>query len=234
MTDTRRNAARIELSEFVRDDIPRLIGWIRSPEELAAWAGAFFAYPLDEAQLERYLQSSTGENPPRRRIFKAVDVMSCEAIGHIELSHIWPHLSGRVSRVLVGDPAHRGRHRHRHGPGPSAARVRRVLVPANQFGGRRCQPTGHRRYRRAGFAHVGTWPQAMTTAAGVIDVYWMSIASTAPLERGPTRRLPTQSGDSDGASLWFERAPAYEARDRVWPAGDACPSTAAISAASRA
>lgn len=183
MTDTRHSAARIELSEFVRDDMPRLIGWIRSPEELAAWAGAFFAYPLDEAQLERYLHSGPGENPPRRRIFKAVDVMSGEAIGHIELSHIWPHLSGRVSRVLVGDPAHRGQG---IGTGMVRALVRHAFA---EYSFQRIDlgvDAANRRaiacYRRAGFAHVGTWPQAMTTAAGVIDVYWMSIAWTAPLE----------------------------------------------------
>ena len=175
MKGTRQIAERIELIEFAREDIPRLIGWIRSPEDLSAWAGAFFTYPLDEAKLEQYLNSGRGEHP-QRRIFKAVDANSGAAVGHIELSHIWPHLSGRVSRVLVGDPALRGR-----GIGTTMVRtlVQRAFAEY-AFGHIDLGVDAANRraiacYERAGFAHVGTWPQAIQTAAGVIDVYWMSI-----------------------------------------------------------
>jgi RimJ/RimL family protein N-acetyltransferase len=179
MKDTHQRGERIELIEFAREDMPRLIGWIQSPEDLSAWAGAFFTYPLDQAKLERYLNSGRGEHP-ERRIFKAVDAESSEAVGHIELSHIWPHLSARISRVLVGDPALRG-----HGVG---TRIVRALVQQAfaeySFGHIDLGVDAANRraiacYRRAGFAHVGTWPQALNTAAGVIDVYWMSITRAA-------------------------------------------------------
>ncbi|MEM7024799.1 MAG: GNAT family protein [Pseudomonadota bacterium] len=179
MKDTRQTAERIDLIEFAREDIPRLIGWIRSPEDLSAWAGAFFTYPLDEAKLERYLSSGQGEQP-ERRIFKAVDAESGEAVGHIELSHIWPYLSARMSRVLVGDPSLRGR-------GVGTRIVRALLQQAfaeYSFGHIDLGVNAANRraiacYRRAGFAHVGTWPKALKTPAGVIDVYWMSITRAA-------------------------------------------------------
>ena len=180
MKDTQR-AKRIELIAFMREDIPRLIGWIRSREDLAAWAGAFFTYPLDEAKLERYLSSGQGESP-QRRIFKAVDADSGEAVGHIELSHIWPHLSARISRVLVGDPAFRG-----HGVGTRIVRALLQQAFAEYSFGRidLGVDAANRRaiacYQRAGFAHVGTWPQALKTTVGVIDVYWMSIPRTGAL-----------------------------------------------------
>jgi RimJ/RimL family protein N-acetyltransferase len=31
-------------------------------------------------------------------------------------------------------------------------------------------------YRRQGFAHVGTWPQAMAAGPKIIDVYWMTLS----------------------------------------------------------
>jgi RimJ/RimL family protein N-acetyltransferase len=175
MKGTQARAERIELVEFRREDIPRLIGWIRSPEDLSAWAGAFFTYPLDEAILERYQDSGRGERP-QRRLFKALAADSGEAVGHIELSHIWPYLSGRVSRVLVGDPALRGR-------GIGTRMVRALVQQAfAEYGFAHLDlgvDAANRRaiacYQRAGFVHVGTWPRAMKTAAGVIDVYWMSI-----------------------------------------------------------
>ena len=178
MKSTQAKAERIELVEFGREDIPRLMSWIRSPEDLAAWAGAFFIYPLDEAKLERYLDSGRGDRP-QRRIFKARDADSGEAVGHIELSHIWPHLSGRVSRVLVADPALRGR-------GVGTRMVRALVQQAFaeyafahlDLGVDAANLRAIACYRRAGFFHVGTWPQAMRTAAGVIDVYWMSITRT--------------------------------------------------------
>jgi RimJ/RimL family protein N-acetyltransferase len=177
MKDTQR-AKRIELIGFTREDIPRLIGWIRSPEDLSAWAGALFNYPLDEAKLERYLSSGQGDSP-QRRIFKAVDADGGEAVGHIELSHIWPHLSARISRVMVGDPELRGR-------GIGTRIVQALLQQAfAEYSVGRIDlgvDAANRRaiacYQRAGFAHVGTWPQALKTTVGVIDVYWMSITRT--------------------------------------------------------
>ena len=177
--NARRPAGPVELVAFGHDDIPRLLQWVSTPEELHLWAGAFFAHPLDEGQLECYARSAEGEHP-QRRIFKAICSASGEVIGHIELSHIWPHLSGRLSRVLVGDPALRGR-------GVGTRMVRALVAWAfEEYSFWRIDlgvDAANRRaiacYEQAGFAHVGTWPRAMTTPVGTIDVRWMSIERSA-------------------------------------------------------
>jgi RimJ/RimL family protein N-acetyltransferase len=53
---------------------------------------------LDESRLHRYLESAG--QPNTKVIFTAV-LSSGELVGHAELSHIWPYLSSRLSRVLV-------------------------------------------------------------------------------------------------------------------------------------
>ena len=163
----------VTLRPFDRGDFDRLISWIASTEDLRDWAGAFFAGPLDHARLTRYLESAD-DPQSRRRIFTAV--VEDRAIGHIELSHIWPHLSGRLSRTLIGDPGERGK-----GLGTAMVRSLATLAFADYAFDRIDLGVSDRNgaaiacYGKAGFRHVGTWPDAMDTAAGPIDVYWMTL-----------------------------------------------------------
>jgi RimJ/RimL family protein N-acetyltransferase len=95
----------MRLRPFDRSDFARLLGWIESPDFLYQWAGPLFTYPLDEAQLDRYLLLAAGD-PPTRRIYTALE--GAEAVGHIELSQIdRRHYSATLSRVMVA-PAQRG------------------------------------------------------------------------------------------------------------------------------
>ncbi len=97
---------RIELIPFSREDFDRLISWLPTEDDLITWCAAFFNYPLTHAQLERYLESV--KVPNARLVFKAYSIEH-GPMGHIEVSHIWPHLSSRLSRVLVApDKRHRG------------------------------------------------------------------------------------------------------------------------------
>jgi len=97
----------IELQPFGREDFARLIQWASSPELVLQWSGGGFTYPLDEQQLERYLQGAEND-PPLRKIYCAVDAGA--VVGHIELNNItWTHRSASIARVLVGDPAARGK-----------------------------------------------------------------------------------------------------------------------------
>lgn len=111
----------VELETFGRADFDRLIGWVASAEELMRWAGPIFRWPLDRAQLERYLASAEGADATRR-IWRAVD--GGEVVGHVELNAIEQrtHRSATLSRVLVR-PDRRGR-------GTGAAMVRRALAVA--------------------------------------------------------------------------------------------------------
>ncbi len=97
----------IELRPFERNDFDRLMGWIKSPEFLLQWAGPVFTYPLDQNQLEQYLQGTEGE-PLKRRIFKAVETRNQQVVGHIELNEIdSKNRSATLCRVLVGEPSER-------------------------------------------------------------------------------------------------------------------------------
>jgi RimJ/RimL family protein N-acetyltransferase len=100
---------QIELKPFTREDFNRLIGWVPTEEFMVQWSGPFFTFPLDEAQLEGYLQSAQ-QLPPPRIIYKAVDRSTCEVVGHIELNNIDPrNQAATLSKVLVGKPDARGR-----------------------------------------------------------------------------------------------------------------------------
>lgn len=97
------NKAELVLRPFEKGDFASLLSWVPTPHALAQWCVAFFTFPLDEAQLSHYLDSA--KQPLARDIFTALQ--DGEAVGHIEVSMIWPHLSCRLSRVLIA-PRHRG------------------------------------------------------------------------------------------------------------------------------
>jgi RimJ/RimL family protein N-acetyltransferase len=91
----------LTLRPFSRGEVGRLIAWAESAEFLMQWAGPLFTYPLDEAQLERYVQGAETD-PPSRQIFTALETSSGNAVGHIELNNIdRRNRSAMVSRVLI-------------------------------------------------------------------------------------------------------------------------------------
>jgi RimJ/RimL family protein N-acetyltransferase len=106
----------VTLREFTRDDSARLIDWVNSggPDFFVRWAGTAFEYPLTEAQLQAHLTEAEGPEATRR-VFAAVDGTSGEVVGHVELSRIdRKNRSASISRLLVGDPATRGKGVGRH------------------------------------------------------------------------------------------------------------------------
>ena len=110
----------IVLRPFERSDFARLIGWVGSPAFLLQWAGPLFTYPLDVAQLDRYLADAQQE-PPTRMVFTAVDEATGAAVGHIELAKIDArNRSASLSRVLIGEASQRGK-------GAGVEMVRRAL-----------------------------------------------------------------------------------------------------------
>lgn len=96
----------IRLEPFTSGDIDRLLGWIRSPEELMLWTASSFGFPLTCEHIEGHLRDSAERGD--RQIFKAVEEGGGAAVGHIELGAIDPrNRSVRIGRVLV-DPERRG------------------------------------------------------------------------------------------------------------------------------
>jgi len=98
----------IVLSPFTKEDFDRLISWVPTEEFLMVWSGPFFTFPLNDTQLNTYLDSSLGPSPIRK-IYKAVDKGGGDVIGHIELNNIaYRNSSASISKVLVGLPQKRG------------------------------------------------------------------------------------------------------------------------------
>lgn len=98
----------IELEYFERSDFSQLVAWVTSPEFLLQWGGPDFEYPLDDKQLDHYI---SGANRPGSTvlIFRGMDTASGHIVGHISLGRIdRKNQSGRIGKVLVGDPGMRG------------------------------------------------------------------------------------------------------------------------------
>ncbi len=93
-------AVSVHFRPFGRADFDRLLANAESPEFVYQWAGPLFTYPLNRAQLERYLLTATG-NPPTTRLFTALNETETP-VGHIELTRIDRHnRAASVARVLV-------------------------------------------------------------------------------------------------------------------------------------
>jgi RimJ/RimL family protein N-acetyltransferase len=162
----------VALRPFAREDFAPLISWVRSEAALVEWCAGFFRHPLNDTQLDRYLESS--KQPNARTIWTA-ETSGGEQAGHVEISQIWPHLSSRLSRVLVA-PDYRRR-------GIGSAMIAEAVsfsfrehhvsridlgVSATNTGAIGC-------YEKLGFTHVGTWLGASWPGVEKIDVYWMTV-----------------------------------------------------------
>jgi RimJ/RimL family protein N-acetyltransferase len=162
----------VALRPFAREDFGRLMSWVRSEEALVEWCAGFFRHPLDDAQLDRYLESS---KPPNARVIWVAESSSGAPVGHVEISQVWPYLSSRLSRVLVA-PDHRRR-------GIGSAMIAKALsfsfsqhhVSRIDLGVSASNSAAIACYEKLGFMHVGTWPGGIMVGAAKIDVYWMTV-----------------------------------------------------------
>ncbi|WP_422424852.1 GNAT family N-acetyltransferase [Bacillus sp. PSXD-155] len=99
-----RSMEVIKLKTFKKSDFKQLINWINSEEFLIQWSGNAFTFPLDEQQLEKYIESAN------TLAFKVVDEETSDVIGHISLGQIDNiNKSARIGKVLVGNTKMRGR-----------------------------------------------------------------------------------------------------------------------------
>lgn len=99
----------IKLEIFKKSDFKQLINWINSEEFLIQWSGNAFTFPLDEQQLEKYIEIAN------TLAFKVVDEETSDVIGHISLGQIDNiNKSARIGKVLVGNTKMRGRSIGKH------------------------------------------------------------------------------------------------------------------------
>ncbi|WP_142329876.1 GNAT family N-acetyltransferase [Bacillus thuringiensis] len=104
-----RSKEVIKLESFKKSDFKQLINWINSEEFLIQWSGNAFTFPLDEQQLEKYIESAN------TLAFKVVDEETSDVIGHISFGQIDNiNKSARIGKVLVGNTKMRGRSIGKH------------------------------------------------------------------------------------------------------------------------
>jgi RimJ/RimL family protein N-acetyltransferase len=172
MIEKTKSPLWIELTPFGREDFDQLISWLPTEGDLVEWCAAFFNYPLTHSQLERYLKSS--KTPNARHIFTA-RTLEDGPVGHIEISQIWPHLSSRLSRVLIA-PDQRGR-----GLGTGmiskalSLSFRQHCVDRVDLGVSSTNLMAIGCYAKLGFAQVGLWSNAIVAGSRALDVVWMTL-----------------------------------------------------------
>ena len=99
----------IELRYFEKADFKQLIDWIETAELMLQWGGPSFVFPLNEFQLQEYLKDANGKSSSSY-IYSVVDAETKKLIGHISITRIdCNNRSGRIGRVLVGDPDAKGK-----------------------------------------------------------------------------------------------------------------------------
>ena len=162
----------IALRRFRQSDFAALISWVPTPEALAQWCAGFFQFPLDASHLQGSLESAS--RPHAREIFTTESEQG-ESVGHVELSMIWPHLSCRLSRVLVA-PEWRGIGVGREIIGLAISRAfQRYHVSRIDLGVSDDNQIAIRCYEGQHFTHVGTWSEALAVNGRSINVYWMTL-----------------------------------------------------------
>jgi RimJ/RimL family protein N-acetyltransferase len=100
----------IKLEYFTAADFQLLIDWISDDHLLMNWAGTQFSFPLTEDKLKRYIRDANDFEESSTLVYKAVDTESGKTVGHISLTALnRENRSARITRVLVGDLAERGK-----------------------------------------------------------------------------------------------------------------------------
>jgi len=100
----------VKLEYFDREDFKQLIEWMNTEHLITNWAGSLFKFPLTEDSLDWYIEDTNNPEESDAFIYKAVDTKTGKTVGHISLGSISEkNRAGRISRVLVGNTAERGK-----------------------------------------------------------------------------------------------------------------------------
>ena len=91
----------IKFESFGKEHYKDLIAWVDSEETLMQFAGPAFKFPLTEEQLDISLSD------PGRTAFRVINAATTLSIGHAEI--YLSDESVKLGRILIGDPALRGK-----------------------------------------------------------------------------------------------------------------------------
>jgi RimJ/RimL family protein N-acetyltransferase len=100
----------IQLVPFVEQDFAQLIEWSGNEAFLSQWAGPFFTYPLSKEQLSAYSKDANDVRKSDKLNYKIVLAQTGEAVAHLSIGSIdRTNSSARLTKVLIGNPAFRGK-----------------------------------------------------------------------------------------------------------------------------
>jgi RimJ/RimL family protein N-acetyltransferase len=100
----------IKLEYFSKEDFKQLMEWMNSEHLITNWAGSLFKFPLTEESLDWYIEDTNDIHSSDAFIYKAVSTITGKTVGHISLGSVSEkNKSARISRVLVGNTAERGK-----------------------------------------------------------------------------------------------------------------------------
>jgi RimJ/RimL family protein N-acetyltransferase len=100
----------IRLEYFSKEDFKQLMEWMDSEHLITNWAGSLFKFPLTEESLDWYIEDTNDLHSSDAFVYKAVSTTTGKTVGHISLGSVSEkNRSARISRVLVGNSAERGK-----------------------------------------------------------------------------------------------------------------------------
>jgi RimJ/RimL family protein N-acetyltransferase len=91
----------IRLEKFSKEHYKDLISWVDSEETLMQFAGPGFKFPLTEEQLDISVSDAN------RIAFRIINAVTNISIGHAEIYSAGELV--KMGRILIGDPAQRGK-----------------------------------------------------------------------------------------------------------------------------
>lgn len=97
----------IELGKFTKEDIPQLIKWIHSKEELMQWAGPAYNFPFTEEQMLEELNKA--EKECNKLIYSVLEKKEKIIIGHCQVLIDKKNNSARFGKILIGNTTFRGK-----------------------------------------------------------------------------------------------------------------------------
>ncbi|MFF2015121.1 GNAT family N-acetyltransferase [Paenibacillus sp. NPDC058177] len=166
----------ILLRYFSVADFPLLQSWSLSPDFLKQWAGPSLTYPLDDEQLQKYMENTNHPAQSSLLIYSAVHRGSGKVVGHVSLSQINREDShARISRLVV-DPQFRGRGigsrmlQEALRIGFAGLGLHRLALSVFDF-----NTSARKSYEAAGFVHEGTQREAVLIGGRYVDCLDMSL-----------------------------------------------------------
>lgn len=147
----------VRLEYFDKEDFDQLIAWISDERLLTNWAGSMFRFPLTTESLAWYIEGTNNFPNSDAYLYKVIDTETKKVIGHISLGGIsTKNKAARITRVLVGDNAVRGKGYCKHMVnevlriGFDELGLHRISLGAYDF-----NTAALRCYQRSGFVHEG-------------------------------------------------------------------------------